>query len=150
MGDIKIVPVKISKLKAATYNPRKWSEEAVAGLTASIKQFGLVDPILVNSAENRRDVVIGGHFRLKVAKDLGYKKIPVVYLNIPDIEKEKELNLRLNKNLGEWDFKLLADFDENLLATIGFSSEELDDVFDIDITPELFDLEKELDRKSVV
>jgi len=70
-------------------------------------------------------------------------------LNIPDIDKEKELNLRLNRNLGEWDFKLLADFDESLLATIGFSSEELDDVFDIDITPELFDLEKELQKLNI-
>ncbi|OGM11150.1 hypothetical protein A2Z22_01035 [Candidatus Woesebacteria bacterium RBG_16_34_12] len=148
-NQLKIVQVDISELKPATYNPRKWSDEAISGLKESINRFGLVDPIIVNSADKRKNVVIGGHFRLRVAKDLGYKKIPVVYLNIPDIEKEKELNLRLNRNLGEWDLKLLADFDENLLATIGFSSEELDDVFDIDITPELFDLEKELQKLDI-
>ena len=146
---LKIVQVDINELKPATYNPRKWSDEAISGLKESINRFGLVDPILVNSAENRKNVVIGGHFRLKVAKDLGYKEVPCVYINIPDIEKEKELNLRLNKNLGMWDWELLADFDESLLSTIGFSSEELDDVFDIDMTPDQFDLEKELQKLNI-
>lgn len=150
MSNIKIVPVKISELKAATYNPRKWSEEAVAGLTASIKQFGLVDPILVNSAESRRNVVIGGHFRLKVAKDLGYKEVPVVYVDIPDEAKEKELNLRLNRNLGDWDYELLAEFDETLLADVGFGSEELDEIFDLTVDePDTFDLEKELQKLGI-
>ncbi len=45
-------------------------------------------------------MVIGGHFRLKVAKDLGYTEVPVVYIDIPDIEREKELCLRLNRNQG--------------------------------------------------
>lgn len=153
MSDIKVVQVKVSELKPATYNPRKWSEEAIAGLTASIKQFGLVDPILVNGSSNRQNIVIGGHFRLKVAKDLGYKTVPVVYADIPDTAKEKELNLRLNKNLGEWDYELLAEFDESLLTDVGFDSEELDAIFDIaSEEPENFDLEKELaklDIKSV-
>lgn len=142
--------VKASKLKAAAYNPRKWSDEAIAGLTASIKQFGLVDPILVNGAENRRNVVIGGHFRLKVAKDLGYKEVPVVYISIPDEAKEKELNLRLNRNLGDWDYELLAEFDEALLTDVGFDSEELDEIFDMATDePENFDLEKELQKLGI-
>lgn len=139
----------IDALSQAEYNPRKWSDEAIKQLTKSIKVFGLVDPIIVNSAENRRGVVIGGHFRLKVAKDLGYKEIPVVYLNIPDLEKEKELNLRLNKNTGDWDWNLLASFDESILSGIGFSSEELDEIFDIEDTPEQFDLEKELAKLDI-
>ncbi len=51
----------------AMYNPRRWDEEAVKRLTDSISRFGLVDPIIVNSASKRENVVIGGHFRLKVA-----------------------------------------------------------------------------------
>lgn len=144
-----IVQVDINKLKPATYNPRKWSEEAIKGLRESIEKFGLVDPIIVNGAETRKNIVIGGHFRLKVAKDLGFREIPVVYVNIPDESKEKELNLRLNKNLGDWDWKLLADFDERILSDIGFSSEELDDIFDVDLTPEQFDLEKELQKLDI-
>ncbi len=146
---MKVVQVSIEDLKPAAYNPRKWSEKAISDLTESIKRFGLVEPILANCAPNRQNVVIGGHFRLKVAKDLGIKEVPVVYVSIPDIEKEKELNVRLNKNVGEFDFNLLAEFDENFLAEIGFNSEELDEIFDIDTEPEQFDLQKELDKLRI-
>src|SRR3989338_9640932 len=129
--------------------PRKWDKEAEKQLTESIKRFGLVDPIIINSAPNRKNVVIGGHFRLKIAKDLGYKEMPVVYINIPDIAKEKELNLRLNKNTGEWDWDLLANFDESFLSNVGFSSEDLDDIFDTEDSPEEFDLEKELQKLDI-
>lgn len=140
----------VKELNPAPYNPRKWSEDAIAQLTESIKSFGLVDPILVNSAAERKNVVIGGHFRLKVAKDLGIKQVPVVYVDIPDIDREKELNIRLNKNLGDWDYDLLAEFDETLLSTIGFDSEEIDAIFDLVVDePETFDLEKELKKLDI-
>lgn len=145
-----VVSVNIKELKPAAYNPRKWSEDAIAGLSASIKQFGLVDPILVNGADNRRNIVIGGHFRLKVAKDLGYKEVPVVYIDVPDEAKEQELNIRLNRNLGDWDYELLVEFDESLLKDIGFGSEELDEIFDlVNEEPETFDLEKELKKLDI-
>ena len=147
---IQITHISINELKPSEYNPRKWDEDTTARLTDSIKQFGLVDPIIVNGAKERKNVVIGGHFRLKVAKDLDYKEVPVVYLDIPDIEREKELNLRLNKAVGEWDWDLLAQFDETLLDDVGFSSEELDEIFDsIDDEPENFDLEKELKKLDI-
>lgn len=147
---LEVQTVKVSELKPAAYNPRKWSESAIAGLTASIKQFGLVDPILVNGSAKRKNIVIGGHFRLKVAKDLSYKEVPVVYIDIPDEAKEKELNIRLNKNLGDWDYELLAEFDESLLADIGFDSEELDEIFDLTTDQtENFDLEKELAKLDI-
>jgi DNA modification methylase len=140
----------IKELNPAPYNPRKWSEDAIAQLTDSIKSFGLVDPILVNGSTDRKNVVIGGHFRLKVAKDLGIKEVPVVYIDIPDVEREKELNIRLNKNLGDWDYELLAEFDETLLSTIGFDSEEIDAIFDLVVDePETFDLEKELQKLDI-
>ena len=145
-----IETVKISELNPAPYNPRKWSDEAIAQLNESIVRFGMVDPLLVNGAPERKNVVIGGHFRLKVAKDLGYQEVPVVYVNIPDEAKERELNLRLNKNLGDWDWELLSQFDESVLADVGFTSEEIDAVFDIDdTTTEMFDLEKELEKLDI-
>lgn len=147
--NLNIVYANVSELLPATYNPRKWDEGAIKQLTESIKRFGLVDPIIVNNAENRKNVVIGGHFRLKVAKDLGYTEIPVVYIDIPNIEKEKELNIRLNKNTGDWDLDLLAEFDETFLTDVGFSSEELDDIFGIEDTPEQFDLKKELEKLDI-
>jgi len=141
--------VPTSSLRSPNYNPRKWSEETTTQLEESIKRFGLVDPIIVNSALNRRGIIIGGNFRWTVVKKLGIKEVPVVYLNIPDVEKEKELNLRLNKNLGEWNWDLLAGFEENFLAGIGFSSEDMDEIFGIDETPEVFDLAKELKKLGI-
>ncbi len=84
-----------------------------------------------------------------MAKELGIKTVPVVYLNIPDVEKEKELNIRLNRNTGEFDWNLLADFGEEFLKDVGFSSEELDDIFGIVEEPEQFDLEKELAKLKI-
>jgi DNA modification methylase len=145
---IQTIEVSIDKLIAAEYNPRKHDEVATEQLKQSIKRFGLVDPIIVNSAPNRKNIIIGGHFRWEVAKELGYETIPVVYVDIPDLEQEKELNLRLNKNTGEFDWNLLAKFDESFLADVGFSSSELDGIFDVD-TPEEFDLEKELQKLNI-
>ncbi|MFA5967138.1 MAG: DNA methyltransferase [Patescibacteria group bacterium] len=146
---IQIQEVEIDRLKPSEYNPRKWSKEATKQLTESIQKFGMVDPVICNSALDRENVVIGGHFRLKIAKSLGYKTVPVVYLDIPDLVKERELNLRLNRNLGEFDWDLLANFDSSLLTDVGFSSEEMDNIFGIDDTPEVFDLQKELDKLQI-
>ena len=149
MRTLNITYVPIGLLKPAEYNPRRWDKSQIEALTESIKRFGLVDPIVCNDAEGRKNVVIGGHFRLKIAKDLGYKEVPVVYITIPNLEKEKELNLRLNKNLGEFDFALLKEFDETFLSGIGFDSQALDEIFAIDPTPEQFDLKKELEKLDI-
>jgi DNA modification methylase len=147
--NINITYVPITDLRVASYNPRKWNADAVKDLKESITKYGIVDPLLVNSAPKRKGIVIGGHFRLSVIKELGYTEVPVVYINIPDIEKEKELNIRLNKNTGEFDWDMLATFDEAFLSSVGFSSEDLDDIFAIEDVPELFDLEKELKKLNI-
>lgn len=147
--NIAIVAVPVSSLKPATYNPRTWNQDQEEALKESISRFGLVDPIIVNGAKDRKNVVIGGHFRLHVAKELGHAEVPVVYVNIPEIEREKELNLRLNKNTGSFDFKLLAEFDKAFLTDVGFSSEEMDTIFAVEDTPEQFDLKKELEKLDI-
>jgi len=146
---LKIEYISVDALKNASYNPRKWDKEAENQLKESIRKYGIVDPLLVNSAEERKNIVIGGHFRLSVIKELGIADVPVVYINIPDIGKEKELNIRLNKNTGEFDWDLLKTFDESFLSGIGFSSEDLDDIFATEETPEQFDLEKELKKLNI-
>lgn len=147
--DLKIQMVATTMLKAAEYNPRKWNKEATEQLKESLNRFGLVDPFIVNSAPERLNVIIGGHFRWSVAKELGFETVPVCYINIPDIEKEKELNIRLNKNLGEFDYDLLAKFDESFLSDIGFDSEELDIIFEEEGGEEIFDLDKELKKLNI-
>ncbi len=148
-NDIAVTYVDVSILKPSAYNPRKWDEAAIINLKESIKRYGLVDPIIVNSAPERQGIVIGGYFRLKVAKEVGIAKVPVVYVQISDIEKEKDLNIRLNKAVGDWDFELLKQFDEKFLADTGFNSEELDEIFDVDTAPEMFDLQKELEKLNI-
>jgi len=148
MNNLKVEYVSIGALKASEYNPRKWSESQTTALRESIMRFGCVDPLIVNAFSGRENVVIGGHFRLKVAKDLGIKEVPVVYVNL-DSEKEKELNLRLNKNTGEFDLTLLKEFGEEMLLDIGFDSVELDDIFALDATPDTFDLQRELAKLNI-
>lgn len=144
---IKYLP--INDLKPNEYNPRTWDKDAAEQLKESIKRFGIVDPFILNSAPERINVIIGGSFRWAIAKELGFDTVPVVYVNIPDLEKEKELNLRLNRNHGEFDINLLAEFDESFLADIGFGSEELDIIFEEEKKEELFDLEKELAKVGI-
>jgi len=133
---LEVVYIDINDLKASEYNPRIWSQESIKNLTKSIQQFGLVSPILCNSTPSRRNIVIGGNFRIEIARKLGINSIPVVYLNIPDIEKEKELNLRLNRNTGEWDFDLLKEFDMGLLLETGFDNKDLSDIWDSNMETE--------------
>ena len=90
---INIVEVPINELQLAQYNPRKHSKNQAEQLKKSIKQFGLVDPIICNGAPKRKNVIIGGHFRTEIAKELGMTNVPVVYVCITDLNKEKELNL---------------------------------------------------------
>lgn len=139
--EIKETPIE--QLKPAEYNPRIMTEKQVNDLTESIKRFGLVDPIIVNQHEGRENIVVGGHQRLKIASNLGFKTIPVVYVNLPEKE-EKELNLRLNKNLGEWDWDLLANFEMEELKDVGFSSEEIDKF--IGLEEDNFDAQAEYDK----
>lgn len=147
--NIKIEYVSVDSLRPTEENPRTWSEDAIAQLKESISRFGMVDPLLVNAAPGREGVVIGGHFRLRVARELGITEVPVVYVSIPDIERERELNLRLNKNTGDWDWELLAQFDEKLLGSVGFTSEELDRAFGVEETPEEFNLAHELEKLNI-
>jgi DNA modification methylase len=145
----KIEYVKIEDLIPASYNPRKWDLKQLSDLMESIKKYGIVDPGIVNCAPNRKNVIIGSHMRVAAAKQLGIKEFPIVYVNIPDIETEKELNLRLNKNTGSFSFELLAKFDESMLANIGFESEELDKIFEVDSEPEQFDINRELEKLKI-
>ena len=115
----------ISGLKPAAYNPRKHDKKQFAELSKSIEKFDLADPIIIN-ADN---TVIGGHLRIRALTAQGTRTIEV---RVPDRQltdqEEKELNIRLNKNQGEFDLELLANFDDSFLKDIGFDSAELDTI----------------------
>ena len=117
-----IEKIEINKLKAATYNPRQISTKQYKDLKESINKFGLVDPIIVNKCYT----IIGGHQRYKICKDLDYKDIGCIILDL-NKEQERELNIRLNKNTGTFDMDILAnEFDIDQLVDWGFKHIDLD------------------------
>jgi len=138
--------VPTGSIRGADYSPRIQDSAATEKLKDSIKNFGLVDPILVNSAPKRKGVIIGGHFRWKVAQELGIKQVPVVFLNIPNLAREKELNLRLNRNTGSWDWDMLKEFNIDLLLDVGFDDVDLGHVWDdsLETEDDEFDVDKEI------
>jgi len=120
---------KIADLLPAEYNPRQLTEKQAKDLDTSLTRFNLADPIIIN-ADNK---IIGGHQRINILKQRGAVEVDV---RVPSRQltehEEKELNLRLNKNLGEWDFDLLAGFDKEMLLDVGFDSAELDKMFQLE------------------
>lgn len=115
---------KISELIPASYNPRKLTEQQAEDLKASLGKFGLAEPIVINT----NNTVIGGHQRLRTMADL-YGVDFLVQVNVPhrqlELEEEKELNIRLNRNVGEWDWEVLnKEFQVEDLMDWGFQSFE--------------------------
>lgn len=126
---MKIELKKISELKLAGYNPRTMTQEERDALKKSIEEFGFAEPIVINVHPKRRNVIIGGHQRVRVAKEMGIGEVPCVELNLT-LAKERELNVRLNKNVGHWDPATLSKyFDVNELIAWGFTKKDLD--FDV-------------------
>ena len=120
---MKVESKLIKDLKPATYNPRQISTKQYNDLKASVKKFGLVDPIIINQNGN---VVVGGHQRLKICKELKHIEIDCVVLDLSK-EEERELNIRLNKNTGDFDMDILAnEFDIDELTDWGFKHIDLD------------------------
>ncbi len=136
---MKVENRKIADLKPAEYNPRQLTDKQYKQLKKSLKTFGCVEPVVVNSNPMRKDVIIGGHQRCKVWQDLGNDTIPTIEIELGEAE-EMELNVRLNKNTGEFDFDVLSSyFDMEVLKEWGFEDYEFGMTLDDDMTDE-FDL----------
>ena len=115
----------IEDLKAASYNPRKSTEKQEANLRASLEKFGVVEPIIYNK---KTDNIVGGHFRVREPNKLGIKEVECVIVDL-SLEDEKELNIRLNANTGEWDLEVLQEkFEELDLEEWGLELEELEEL----------------------
>lgn len=151
---------KIDELIPAIYNPRKdltINDAEYKKIKRSIETFGYVDPIIVNE---RTGVIVGGHQRLKVLRELGYEEIEVSIVDL-DEKQEKALNIALNKISGEWDFELLKDLLEELDAgdfdveLTGFDMDEIEKLmtrfFDEDDETEEddFDVEESIPEEPI-
>jgi len=122
--------IAINDLKPARYNPRKDlqpGDSEYEKIKMSINEFGFVEPLVVN--KNLK--IIGGHQRFKVLRDMGVSEVDCVVVDL-DEQKEKALNIALNKISGDWDkLKLkevfleldILEFD---LELTGFDLDEVD------------------------
>jgi len=116
--------MQTEKLKFAPYNPRKIKKSELEKLKRSIETFKCYEPLIVNS---RTWHVIGGNQRLRALIELGHEEVEVVIVDLP-LEKEKLLNIALNRIQGE--------FVEDMLAVL---IEELNKMPDIDVSLSGFD-----------
>jgi len=103
--------VAIDSLHPDSANPRRITDDELESLTRSMRQWGVVQPVL---ARREDSVVIGGHQRLVAARRMGLTEVPVIWLDISQ-EQARLLNLALNRISGSWDEQLLA----RLLADLG-------------------------------
>ena len=123
---MQIVEKKIADIKPYEKNPRK-NDSAVDAVANSIEQFGFKVPVVID----KDGVIVCGHTRYKAAKKLGLDKVPCVVADDLTEEQIKAYRLADNKvsDLAEWDIDLLG--------------EELDGIFDIDMSDFGFDLTQE-------
>lgn len=138
----------INELKRARYNPRKELKQGdteYEKLKRSIEEFGYVEPIIWNE---RTQTVVGGHQRLTVLIDLGHKEVDCVIVDLPD-DKEKALNIALNKIEGEWDNEKLVELLSELneldfdLELTGFDLDELEGLLNFDMEESIGDVYEE-------
>lgn len=127
-----IEKIPISKLREASYNPRldlKPGDAEYEKIKRSIEEFDLVEPLVWNRTTGN---LVGGHQRLKVLKEKGVKEVEVSIVEISDLNREKALNIALNKVQGDWDNEKLnaillelkmANFD---LTLTGFDMPEFE------------------------
>jgi ParB-like chromosome segregation protein Spo0J len=115
----------------ASYNPRralKPTDKAYRKLEKSLREFGLVEPLIWNE---RTGHVVGGHARLSILKAMGVPELPVSVVNLSDA-REKALNVILNNQeaQGRYDPGRLADLLDELeelpeLELTGFTPGQL-------------------------
>lgn len=123
VADTKIF--EVSALRPPEYNPNVMTQADLDGLEASMSKFGVVEYPVVNTHTGRKGVIVGGSHRVQIADRKGQKTLACVVVDLP-LERERELNLRLNKHRGGLDAARLSEFfDAAELTTVGFGEEDL-------------------------
>jgi len=140
---MEIRKVNVKDINPATYNPRvdlKAGDPAYESLKKSIETFGCVEPLVWNSSTRN---LVGGHQRFKVLKAQGAEEVEVSVVNLSP-EKEKALNIALNKIQGDWDQDKLADLLRELsqipdfdCGLTGFEADEISRIFDEQLKTDL-------------
>ena len=133
----------VTELIPYVKNSRTHSDEQVAQIAASIKEFGWTNPILVDGENG----IIAGHGRLMAARKLGYTKVPTIELkDLTETQKKAYIiaDNRLALNAG-WDNEMLTIELNDLLADgfaleiLGFDAKELDALLEPEVVEGLTD-----------
>jgi len=139
---------KISELKAYDKNPRSITPKAESELDDSIKNYGYVELVAINTD----GIIVAGHRRIESLKRTGHEN-EEIEVRVPNRKlSEKEFRAYLlisNRSGGTWNFeKLAAEFDLDELLTAGFDSFDLSNIFDdnLEITDDEFNEEKEVEK----
>lgn len=157
--DMIIRKVPVTDINPAEYNPRKDlkpGDPAYEKLKRSMTEFGYVEPIIWNEETGN---IVGGHQRYKVLVAEGHTEVECVIVKMSP-EREKALNVALNKVTGDWEFEALADLIKDLEAQdfdvtlTGFDAAEIEDLFsqvhDKDATDDDYDVNKALEESAFV
>lgn len=119
--------VEIGTIKTNEKNPRIIKDEKYKKLVKSIKSFPQmleIRPIVVDD----EGIVLGGNMRLKACKEAGLTEVPIIRASELNEEQKKEFILKDNQSFGEWDTKLLSEWDKSLLLDSGFEQWDLIDI----------------------
>lgn len=129
---MEIQKVKIKELNSPEWNPRKITENEKKKLMNSLETFGYIDPIIVNKHNMN---IVGGNQRYHAMRELGWDEVDVVFIDEPNLDKEKAMNIALNKISGEWDMEKLVEITDELklnefvdVDLTGFEEAELDEI----------------------
>lgn len=135
MQELKIEYLTLDKLKPYDKNAKKHQEADLSTIKASITEFGMSDPIGVWGEDN---VIVEGHRRYLACKELGIEQVPVIHLDHLTDEQRRAYALAHNKTaeMSEWDIDLLG--------------EELDGIFDIDMSDFGFDLSEDEEEETEI
>ena len=90
---MEIKRLKLADIHPAPYNPRTISDASLAGLSASVKRWGCVEPLVVNTRTG--NTLVAGHQRLKALLAAGDTEADCVLVDLP-VSEEKALNIALN------------------------------------------------------
>ena len=145
----KIELVPTDNLKPFHGNPRTHTPVQEQTLTEGVLKFGRLIPLLVNNAPGRENIIIGGNFRWEIYKKLGIKMVEVIYINEPDLKRERELNLRLNQNQADFNWNALKEaYTIDELLSAGFGEVDLERYWDneLGVEDDHFNIDKTLEE----
>lgn len=115
--------VKISQIKSNPKNPRTIKDEKFEKLKKSIQDFPDMlnkRPLVCFTDKDGKYVVLGGNMRLKAAKDLGLKEMPIILADEWTEEQKIEFLIKDNVGYGEWDWQQLStDWDNEKIEEWG-------------------------------